>query len=81
MINYVKDSELCYLIEKLDYDTLYNLFLNSGLFDLKYLTVFEFVCFLSFIGSNGLPEIFILRNAKYNTTINNMWKKQTEYYK
>tara|TARA_B100000242_G_C43038242_1_gene484159 strand:+ start:746 stop:1882 length:1137 start_codon:yes stop_codon:yes gene_type:complete len=71
----VKDSELSYLIEQLDYDTLYNLFLNSGVFDVKHFTVFEFVCFLSFIGSDGFPEIF-----KSFTHINSFWKSRTEYY-
>ena len=55
MKDYITDPELSYLIEKIKYEDLFNLFINSNLFgeEMKTFSVFEFLCFISFIGSNG----------------------------
>lgn len=55
MKDYITDPELSYLTQKLKYEELFNLFTNSNLFDedMKTFSVFEFLCFISFIGSNG----------------------------
>lgn len=55
MKDYITDPELCYLIDKVKYEELFNLFTDSNLFDeeMKTFSVFEFLCFISFIGSNG----------------------------
>tara|TARA_Y100000590_G_C15616246_1_gene975874 strand:- start:152 stop:1249 length:1098 start_codon:yes stop_codon:yes gene_type:complete len=55
MKDYITDPELSYLTQKIHYDELFNLFTTSKLFDeqLNTFSVFEFLCFISFIGSDG----------------------------
>jgi len=60
MKNYISDPELSYLVDKLNYDSIFKLFITSNLFDeqLKTFSVYEFLCFISFIGSNGNCSLF-----------------------
>jgi predicted nucleic acid-binding Zn-ribbon protein len=55
MKDFITDPELSYIIQKIHYEELFNLFTNSNIFDeeMKAFGVFEFLCFVSFIGSNG----------------------------
>ena len=55
MKDYITDPELSYLAQKLKYEELFDLFTKSNIFDeeMKTFSVFEFLCVVSFIGSNG----------------------------
>ena len=59
MKDYITDPELSYLAQKLKYEELFDLFTNSNIFDeeMKTFSVFEFLCFISFIGSNGICSL------------------------
>jgi hypothetical protein len=50
--NLVTHKELLYIINKVDYEQFYKLFINSNLID-EYDNPIEFLLLIAFIGSNG----------------------------